>query len=361
MSNTAQIKPFSGSTLVTKTPMFDPSADNSEMTMFTGNTTGLIDMIDQTIPNFYQKHTEKMFANAWHPIKYAVSDDAKDFKSLSAVERETLDKCLSHLTNLDSLQVHNLPRIAENIRYPEIVGVLAYQEMQESLHSFSYSYIYNSLYSKTDAKRVRDLINTDPVMRKHSLEIRDAYQSLDGNTLHGQLKIMLTNIFLEATMFYTIFNFFFSLKYKGAMINTNAVISWIKKDEVTHIDVFADILLQFKADYPSVWDEDFIIEFLDEMTNKEIEYSSYLISPMNMGFSKENISEYVKHRTNKLFRQLKLETRYEEASNPFLHLERISNVENVDSTETGIFEAHSTNYFDPAVKINDYKEFANAK
>jgi len=345
-------------TAVTDVPMFDPSADTSSMTMYTGNTTGLIDMIDQTIPNFYQKHTEKMFANSWHPIKYPVADDSKDFTTkLTQLDKDTFNRCLSHLTNLDSLQVHNLPNIASKIRYPEISGVLAFQEMQESLHSFSYAYIYNSLYSKAEARKVRDLINTDPKMRSHSIDIRNSYQALDGNTLQGQLKILLTNIFLESVMFYTIFNFFFSLKYKGTMINTNAVISWIKKDEVTHIDIFADILLQFKHDYPTLWDEQFIFNYLDEMTKKEIEYTSYIIDSRILGFSKENIESYVKHRTNKVLRLLKIPNRYKDASNPFLHLERISNVENVDSTETGIFEAHSTNYFDPAVKIPDFKDF----
>lgn len=219
---------FTKDTVVTETPMFDPSADTSNMKLFTGDTTGVIDMVDQTIPNFYQKHTEKMFANAWHPIKYPVADDSKDFNKLTNTEKDTFDKCLSHLTNLDSLQVHNLPNIASKIRYPEVIGVIAYQEMEESMHSFSYSYIYNSLYTKEDARRVRDLISTDPVMRSHSLTIKNAYTDLDGNTLHGQLKVLLTNLFLEGVMFYAIFNFFFSLKYKGSMINTNAVISWIK-------------------------------------------------------------------------------------------------------------------------------------
>lgn len=219
---------YNSNTIVSDTNMFDPEADNNNTLMFTGDTTGIIDMIDQSMPNFYQKHTEKMFANAWHPIKYQVSEDSKDFKLLSVVEKDTLDKCLSHLTNLDSLQVHNLPSIASSIRYPEVVGVLAYQEMEESLHSFSYAYIYNSLYSREDASRVRDLVKTDPIMRAHALELKSRYQSIDSSTLGGKLSILLSNIVLEGIMFYAIFNFFFSLKYKGKMIHTSAIISWIK-------------------------------------------------------------------------------------------------------------------------------------
>ena len=344
---------------ITNTELFDPMADNLGIKMFSGNTTGLIDMIDQTIPNFYQKHTEAMFVNAWHPLKYQVSDDSKDFKLMTKIEKDTFDRCLSHLTNLDSLQVHNLPSIASKMRYPEVVGVLSYQEMEESLHSFSYAYIYNSLYSKADARLIRDLIKTDPVMRDRALDITNAYKSLDDNTIFGMLKILLTNVVLEAIMFYSIFNFFFYLKYKGIMINTAIVISWIKKNEVTHIDVFVDILKQFKKDYPEVWDEEFITEFLKDQVEKESNYSSHLIDSRLMGFSKENIAMYTRHRGNKVFRNLGLKFRYENINNPFLHLERISNVENVDSTETGIFEAHTTNYFDPNIKLKDYKEFAN--
>jgi ribonucleoside-diphosphate reductase beta chain len=348
-------------TKVSDTPLFNPDADTSNTKMFTGESTGLIDMIDPAMPNFYQRHTEKMHTGVWHPIKYSVSDDIKDFNDLTAIERETLDKCLSHLTSLDSLQVNNLPEIAKKIRYPEVVGVLAWQEKDESLHSFSYAYIFNSLYSKEEARRVRDLIKTDPVMRARALEIKDAYLSIDDNTLHGQLKILLTNMVLESVMFYSIFNFFFSLKYKGKMINNAIVISWIKKDEVNHIDIFADILNKFKTDYPEVWDEDFVVQFLKDATVKEAEYSSYLISEKNVGFSKENILQYTQHRCNKVFRLLGLSERYENVKNPYLHLERISNIENVDSSETGIFEAHSTNYFDPALKIKDYKEFIDGK
>jgi len=346
---------------VTKTELFDPLADTKDIKMFSGNTTGLVDMIDQTLPEFYQRHTEKMFANAWHPLKYPVTDDSKDFKNMSQAESEAFDRCLSHLTNLDSLQVNNLPEISSKIRYPEVKGVLAYHEMEESLHSFSYSYIYNSLYSKEEARRVRDLIKTDPVMRARALQITKAYKSLDDKTVRGQLKVLLTNLVLEAIMFYSIFNFFFSLKYKGTMINTSIIISWIKKNEVTHIDIFAELLLKYKEDYPEYWDEEFIIDFLKQATEDESKYSSYIIGQGILGFNEDSITKYTKHRANKIFRLLKLPFKYTEAENAYLHLERVSNVENVDSSETGIFEAHSANYFDPSVKIKDYKEFANGK
>ena len=351
---------------VTTVTLFDPNANEENKKMFHGETSGQIDMIDQTINNFYQKHTEKMFANAWHPIKYSVSDDMKDMKKLQNLEKETMDKCLSHLTNLDSLQVKNLPTIASKLRYPEIVGVLSYQEMEESLHSFSYAYIYNSLYSKEEARRVRDLIKTDPVMRARAIELKESYESLDDTSTVGMLKILLTNLVLEGVMFYSIFNFFFSLKYKGTMINTAIIISWIKKNEVTHIDIFVDILQQFKKDYPEAWDEEFITDYLIKQTEKESEYSTYIIDNRLLGFSKDNIVKYTKHRMNRIFRMLDLEYRFEDIKNPFLHLERAGNVADddeidVNSTETGIFEAHSTNYFSPHVKIKDYEEFANAK
>jgi len=354
---------------IAEVPMFDPAAnaEGSTNSMFHGNTTGLIDMIDQQItPDFYQKHTEKMFANMWHPTKYPVTSDTKIYHTLTEVEKESFKKALSHLTSLDSLQVHNLPRIAAKIRYPEIAGVLAFQEMQESLHSFSYAYIYNSLFTKEEAREIRDMIKTDPVMRERAIKLKDAYTALDGDTVEGMLKILLTNIVLEAVMFYSIFNFFFYLKYRGKMINVATVIAWIKKDEVTHIDVFADILNKFKQDYPDVWDEEFIVNFLIEQTKTESKYSSYIIDRRIPGFSPENIEMYTKHRMNKVFRLLDIGTKFENVQNPFLHLERVGNVSdgeevNASSTETSIFEAHSINYFDPAIKIKDYKEFLNAE
>ena len=348
---------LSGDTVITKTRLFNPDANITNQTMFTGESTGVIDMIDQVIPEFYQKHTEKMFSNSWHPLKYSVSDDKKDFESLDKVLRDTFDRCLSHLTNLDSLQVGNLPSIASRIRYGEVKGVLAYQEMEESLHSFSYAYIYNSLYSKGEARKVRDLIKTDSVMRQKGLSIRLGYEKGD-STLFGQLKILLTNLSLEGIMFYNIFNFFFFLKYQGNMINTTIEITWIKKNEVTHIDIFIDLLLQYKKEYSHLWDEEFIIEFLKEQVELETEYSSYLIDPRILGFSKDNIRKYTQHRANELFWKLGINFRYE-TENVFKHLERVGNVEEVSSSETGIFESHSSHYFDPASKIKDYKEFMN--
>ena len=215
-------------TVVTETGLFNPNADVTTQTMFTGDSTGIIDMIDPVMPDFYQKHTEKMFSNSWHPLKYSVSDDKKDFERIDAVIKTTFDRCLSHLTNLDSLQVGNLPSIAARIRYGEVKGVLAYQEMEESLHSFSYAYIYNSLYTKEEARRVRDLLKTDSVMRQKGEDIKKDYE-FDADTLGGQLDILLANLALEGIMFYSIFNFFFFLKYQGIMINTAIEITWIKK------------------------------------------------------------------------------------------------------------------------------------
>jgi len=288
-------------------------------------------------------------------LKYSVSDDKKDFDKLDKTLRNTFDKCLSHLTNLDSLQVGNLPNIASRIRYGEVKGVLAYQEMEESLHSFSYAYIYNSLYSKEEARRVRDLLKTDSIMRQKGQDIKYDYEH-DSDTLFGQLKILLANLALEGIMFYSIFNFFFYLKYQGTMINTAIEITWIKKNEVTHIDIFIDLLLQFKKEYPAVWDEDFIVDFIKEQVSLETEYSSYLIDPSILGFSKDNIRKYTQHRANELFWKLGIPFRYK-TENVFKHLERVGNVEDVGSSETGIFESHSSHYFDPASKIKDYKEF----
>ena len=346
---------------VTETDLFNPEVDNVDIKMFTGSTTGLIDMIDQSIPNFYQKHTEAMFANVWHPLKYAVENDSKDFKNLSSLKKEALDRCLSHLTNLDSLQVNNLPNISKYIRYSEVKGVLAYQEMEESMHSFSYAYIYNSLYNKTDARRVRDLVKTDPVMRARAVQIARDYASLDDKTVKGMLPIMLTNLILEGVMFYSIFNYFFSLAYQGVMKNTSTVISWIKKNEVTHIAIFVDMLLRYKEDYPEYWDEEFILNFLKSAAVDEAKYSTYIIGDGILGFSASNIELYTQHRMNKLCRQLGLPKLFVNAENTFLHLERVGNVENVDSVETGIFETDSVNYFDPSTKIKDFKEFKNAK
>jgi len=351
---------------VIRKKLFDPDANNI-VKLFTGNSDNLIDMIDQDgNPEFYQRWSEKMFANNWHPHKYPVSEDVFDFVNLSLIERETLDKCLSHLSGLDSYQVNNLPEIANKIRYPEIVGILAFQTMEESLHAYSYAYIFNTLYTKEDARLVRDKLKTVPIMRDRAIGITDNYElSLKDETLRTMLTILLTNLVLEGIMFYNIFNFFFFLKYQGRMTNTAVVISWIKKQELNHVLIFTEILAKFKEDYPEEWDEEFIISFIQKQVIKEIEYSSFIIDPRILGFSKENIKKYTKYRANILFKLLKIDYRYQNASNPFTHLERVSNIgdeedSNVGSTETAIFEASNTNYFDPFMKIQDFKEFANA-
>jgi len=246
---------------VSKKKLFSPDADN-KIKMFSGNTDNLIDMIDQDLPNFYQRYSEKMFANNWHPHKYPVSEDTVDFNELSAMERETLDKALSHLSGLDSYQVNNLPEIASRIRYPEVVGILATQAAEESLHSYSYAYIFNTLYSKDEARTVRDLLKTDPVMRNRAVSITDSYESSSRDySLRTMLQVLLTNLTLEGIMFYNVFNFFFYLKYQGKMTNTAVVISWIKKQELVHVQLFLEILLRFKEDYPEEWKEDFIIDY----------------------------------------------------------------------------------------------------
>jgi ribonucleoside-diphosphate reductase beta chain len=350
---------------VSKKKLFSPDADN-KIKMFSGDTDNLIDMIDQDLPDFYQRYSEKMFANNWHPHKYPVSEDIADFKNLSAMERKTLDKALSHLSGLDSYQVNNLPEIASRIRYPEVVGILATQAAEESLHSYSYAYIFNTLYSKDEARTVRDLLKTDPTMRNRAIDITDNYEnsSRDGS-LHTMLQVLLTNLTLEGIMFYNVFNFFFYLKYQGKMTNTAVVISWIKKQELVHVQLFLELLLRFKEDYLEEWDESFIVGFIEKQVELEVIYSTYIIDPRIPGFSKDNIESYTKSRANTLLRLLKIDHKIPNASNPYTHLEKVSNVgteENPDvgSTETAIFETSNTNYFNPYVKIPDFKEFANA-
>jgi ribonucleoside-diphosphate reductase beta chain len=61
------------------------------------------------------------------------------------------------------------------------------------------------------------------------------------------------------------------------MVATDRMISYIRRDELTHVTLFANILKEIKVEFPEIYKEDVVIEMLKEAVKQEIKWSKHIL------------------------------------------------------------------------------------
>lgn len=55
------------------------------------------------------------------------------------------------------------------------------------------------------------------------------------------------------------------------------MISYIRRDELTHITIFANIIREIKKEFPDIYDEGLIIRMMKVAVEQEIEWSNHIL------------------------------------------------------------------------------------
>jgi ribonucleoside-diphosphate reductase beta chain len=61
---------------------------------------------------------------------------------------------------------------------------------------------------------------------------------------------------LESIYFYNGFAFFDTLASQTEMLATDRMINYIRRDELTHVTIFANIIKELKKEFPDIYDEE---------------------------------------------------------------------------------------------------------
>ncbi len=312
----------------------------------------------------YSKYTwapamlQRMKDNHWLPEEVPLMDkDKSSFRELPEHMKRAFELNLARVYFTDGTQITNLgenliPHLTANC----LKQIAQRQEAEERNHTDSYLYIAMNVLDDPISIQTRYLWDE---------ELQEVLKLLDrtlGLLFHGLNKFeqravqIHINRILEGLIFYWNFAFFYKLNYDTKKFSgTTTQISYINKDEKTHLDfwslVFHEHCLERNVD------KDKIKPFIENITKDAVWYESAFAHYSNnneCGFTNTEISQFIEYRADKLLIDIGYEPIYQ-ASNPFdwfnQYAPEHSDVQKVIST----FTDKSTNYQHKIITPNDLK------
>lgn len=309
-------------TQLSQKKIFDEFGDDSatSRSLVNGNTTGILNLNSvkyQWAPKLYTI----MVNNYWIPQKISLVDDKVTIKELTKDELESFKNTLSFLIALDSMQVNNLPNIADYITAPEVSGLFTVQAFQELIHSQSYQYLLQELFPNVDREEIYNYWRSNPLLLKRNKFIAGQYEKFNSDKTMENFKIAIAADFaLEGIYFYNGFQFFYQLAARNKVANVAKMIKYIENDEVTHVNLFASIIREI-FDLNDENDRKILLDNILQAAEQEIEWGKEIYGDRILGISQESTEGYIKYLTNQRTKLLGLGVVYKGfTKNPYEYL-----------------------------------------
>lgn len=309
-------------TELTQKRIFDELGDDAQTArqMINGKATGILNLNSvkyQWAPKLYKI----MVNNFWIPEKISLVDDKVTIRELTKDEMEAFKNTLSFLIALDSMQVSNLPNIADYITAPEVGGLFTIQAFQELIHSQSYQYLLQELFPNTEREDIYNYWRRNELLLKRNKFIAGQYEKFIADKTLENFKIALAaNFALESIYFYNGFQFFYQLAARNKVANVAKMIKYIENDEVTHVNMFANIIREiFDINDPN--DKKILLDNIMQAAEQEIEWGKEIYGDRILGISQESTEGYVKYLVNQRAKLLSLGVIYKGfTKNPYEYL-----------------------------------------
>ncbi len=333
-------------TLIHPNVLFNPKGDDTveKRTIIKGNTTGLFNLNAVKYP-WAKSLYQVMVGNFWVPEKVSgLKDDARMFKAdLSEEEQRAYKGIISFLTFLDSIQTVNLPHLSDYVTSPEVNLILSIQAYQEAIHSQSYATILESVVDSKEREEIYYFWRTDSTLLERNRYIGQIYQNfIDTPSDETFFRAVVANFLLESLYFYNGFAFFDTLVDHMKMLATGRMIAYIRRDELTHVTIFSNLIREIRKEFPAIYSQDIVLEMTKVAVEQEIEWSKHILGNKIPGINGETTEGYTKWLANRRLAMLNIDPLYPEAiDNPYKHLDRL---QDVNSDKGNFFETTVVNY-----------------
>jgi len=287
---------------------------------------------------------QTMVGNFWLPEKVSgLNQDKIQFNELRPEERNAYKGILSFLIFLDSIQTNNIPNIASYISSPEIKLVLSIHSYQEAIHSQSYATILESVVDSEERNEIYNFWRNDSVLLSRNEYICGIYEDfMNDKSEKNFFRAVVANFLLEGIYFYNGFAFFDTLVDSGRMQATGRMIAYIRRDELTHLAVFSNIIRAIRMDTKGIYDAQVIYDMMGEAVKQEIAWSNHILTDRIPGINQQTTIDYTHYIANKRLAMLGLEPMYKDADrNPYKHLDRL---QDPNGDKGNFFETTVINY-----------------
>ncbi len=326
--------------------IFNPKWDDevAKRTIIKWNTTWLF-QLNATKYSWAKSMYQVMIGNFWVPEKVSgLGDDAIQLKTILKEDEVRAYKwILSFLIFLDSIQTVNLPNFNDYITAPEVNLILSIQAYQEAIHSQSYATILETVVDAKERDEIYYFWRDDKHLLERNEFIGGIYQDfIDNPTDKNFFRWIIWNFLLESIYFYNWFAFFDTLADQWKMVASDRMISYIRRDELTHVTIFANILKEIKNEFPEIYDEKVLIDMMKTAVDQEIKWSKHILWKSIIWMSHENIENYTKWLANERLNMLWIKPIYDWVTqNPYKHLERL---QDNNMEKWNFFESTVVNY-----------------
>jgi ribonucleoside-diphosphate reductase beta chain len=324
-----------------KSKLFNITGDDSlqSQSIFGGNPTGILNLNNvkyKWVNSFYKVMT----GNFWIPERVSLVNDSNTIKNLTNQEYIAVKETLSFLIFLDSMQVNNLPNIADYVTNSGVKNLLGIQAFQEIIHSQSYQYLLESLFSNEDREEIYENWRKNPLLLKRIKFIADTFQEfVDDPSEEVVKRVLVANLALEGIYFYCGFNLFDQLSSRKKLPQAQKIIDYIRTDENSHCALFSKII---NETMDTEKEKDWIYKFIGSVVEQEIEWSCSIYGEDILGINNKSTAQFVKWLANKRLRAIGLAPLYEATTNPYQHLEKGSDTpERENFFETGANTSYS--------------------
>jgi ribonucleoside-diphosphate reductase beta chain len=110
------------------------------------------------------------------------------------------------------------------------------------------------------------------------------------------------------------------------MIASGRMISYIKRDELTHVTLFANIIKTIEKENPDIYNRKCILDMMDIAVKQEIQWSNHILGNNISGITIQSIEIYTKHLANIRLSLLGIDPLYKDViETPYKHLEHMDN------------------------------------
>ncbi|MER2006601.1 MAG: ribonucleotide-diphosphate reductase subunit beta [Psychrobacillus sp.] len=332
-----------------KAKTLEPRNPNKSTGIFNGQSSGILNWNDIAYPHWHKMY-KRLLGNYWQADEVNMSNDIKQFGSLSDSEQDAYLKIIGLLATLDAPQTRTALLLSLYATDPSVQSIMAVIAQQEAVHNESYSYVLSSIVSLDKQNKAFDFGRTDEVLIKRNQNIAKYYNEFVENpTTENILKTLTYTTLLEGLFFYSGFAFFYNLARHNKMVGTSTMISYINRDELEHGRFISELFRATLAENPELNNDEFIgwvYEQFKESVQLEIEWSNYVLHDID-GIDIEDMQGYIKYRSNKMLRLIGLNEIYPEyVENPMKWIRAYA--DNIDGTKTDFFEQKSRQY----VKVN---------
>lgn len=292
--------------------------------------------------------------NHWLPQEISMASDIQQWKSNNALttdEKHLIKKILSFFANTDVLVGDNIVMaIYRHVTNPEIRQYLCGQAFQESIHSWSYAHIVESL--SMDQKEVfSEFKRFGTIKDKH--DFQSAFLSgvmnpgFSTETLNGK-KTFLENlcayyIGMEGMQFYSAFVLLLNFKRRNLMVGSAEQLEYIVRDESLHCRFGTKLINQYIAEYPEAWTAE-VKEAVRTNVARVVELEDAFVAdclPRDIvGMSKEQFSNYIRYIADRRLESVGVEPLYGIEDTPFPWMNEIMDL----PKEKNFFESRVTEY-----------------